>query len=136
MAVEMRLVRIVISEISDGQFVYLREVDGAREFAMVIGLFEASRIDLRVRNERPPRPLTHDLIVNIVESLGAELDSVIIHELKEGTYYAKLRVKRDGEIIDIDSRPSDAIATAVCSDPPLPIFVEEDVIDESMQQTE
>ena len=64
-----------------------------------------------------PRPLTHDLLVNIVEALGAELDSVVISELRDHTYFAKLRVRQDGEMIEIDSRPSDAIAVAVTCDP-------------------
>jgi hypothetical protein len=72
------------------------------------------------------------LLVNVVESLGAELDSVVINELREHTYFAKLRVKQDGELIEIDSRPSDAIAVAVTCDPPLPIYVAEEVIEDAI----
>ena len=132
MPVRMRLSRIVINEINDQQVIYLREIDGERQFPIVIGIFEASSIDRRVKKFQPPRPLTHDLIVQVAESLGAELDSVVIDELRERTYFAKLRLKQDGEIIEVDSRPSDAIAVAVTCDPPLPIYVAEEVLDEAI----
>ena len=87
-------------------------------------------IDRKVKRQQAPRPLTHDLIVNVVDALGGELDSVVISELREHTYYAKLRVRMDGELIEIDARPSDAIAVAVTCDPPLPIYVAEDVLND------
>ena len=131
MPVAMELSRIIISEINEQQVIYLKEVDGERQFPILIGIFEATSIDRRVKKGyQPPRPLTHDLIVTIVSEMGGELDSVIITELKEHTYFAKLRIKKEGELIEIDSRPSDAIAIAVTCDPPLPIYVEEDVLDE------
>ena len=75
--------------------------------------------------------MTHDLIVAIAEQLGAEFDSVVINELREHTYFAKLRLKKDGEIIEVDARPSDAIAIAVTFSPHLPIYVSEEVLDEA-----
>ena len=130
MPVQMCLSRIIISEINDQQVVYLKEVDGERMFPILIGIFEATSIDRRVKDHQSPRPLTHDLLVNSVEALGAELDSVVISELRDHTYYAKLRVRHEGELIEIDSRPSDAIAVAVTCDPQLPIYVSEDVLDD------
>lgn len=130
MPVQMQLARIIISEISEQQFIYLKEMDGERQFPIVIGIFEASSIDRRVKHVNSPRPLTHDLVVNVVEALGGELDSVVISELKEHIYYARLRIKRDGELIEVDCRPSDAIAVAVSCNPHLPIFVAEDVLEE------
>lgn len=130
MPVLMKLSRIIISEINDQQVIYLKEVDGNRQFPILIGIFEATSIDRRVKAFRPPRPLTHDLIVSVVEALGGELDSVIINELREHTYYARLRIRKDGELIEVDSRPSDAIAVAVTCDPPLPIYVAEEVLEE------
>jgi len=130
MPVQMCLSRIIISEINDQQVIYLKEVDGERMFPILIGIFEATSIDRRVKDHQSPRPLTHDLLVNLVEALGAELDSVVISELREHTYYAKLRVRHEGELIEIDSRPSDAIAVAVTCDPQLPIYVAEDVLDD------
>ena len=132
MPIEMRLARIIISEINENQFVFLREVDGDRQFPIVIGIFEATSIDRRVKDIPRPRPLTHDLLVNAVEQMGGELDSVLIRELREHTYFADLRIKLDGDIIRIDARPSDAIAVAMTCEPPLPIFVEEEVIEEAM----
>ncbi len=132
MPVQMQLARIIISEISDNQVIYLQETDGDRQFPILIGIFEATSIDRRVKEDyKPPRPLTHDLIVSVAEQLGAEFDSVVISELREHTYYAKLRLKKDGELIEIDARPSDAIAVAVTFDPHLPIYVAEDVLDEA-----
>lgn len=133
--VQMQLSRIIISEIHEQQVIYLKEVGGSRQFPIMIGIFEATSIDRRVKNVQAPRPLTHDLIVNVVEEMGGELDSVVITELKEHTYYARLRIKKDGELIEIDSRPSDAIAVAVTCDPPLPIYVSEDVLEDASQQT-
>jgi hypothetical protein len=135
MPIEMQLSRIIISEIHDQQIIYLREVEGNRQFPIVIGIFEATSIDRRVKGCKTPRPLTHDLIVNVVEQLNGELDSVIISGLREGTYYAVLRVRRDGELVEIDSRPSDAIAVAVTCDPPLPIYVNEEVLEEALSES-
>lgn len=130
MPVHMELSRIIISEINDQQVIYLKEVDGERTFPILIGIFEATSIDRRVKQYHSPRPLTHDLLVNLVENLGAELQDVMISELKEHTYFAKLRVRHEGELIEIDARPSDAIAVAVTCDPPLPIYVSEDVLND------
>jgi bifunctional DNase/RNase len=130
MPVSMQLSRIIISEINDQQVIYLKEIDGDRQFPILIGIFEATSIDRRVKNYQSPRPLTHDLLVGVVESLGAELDSVLISELREHTYFAQLRVKQNGELIEIDARPSDAIAVAVTCDPPLPIYVAEEVLED------
>lgn len=132
MPVQVQLSRIIISEINDQQAIFLKEVDGDRQFPIMIGIFEATSIDRRVRGKRAPRPLTHDLLVSVIESLGADLDSVVISDLREHTYYAKLRIIQDGEMLELDSRPSDAIAVAVTCDPPLPIYVAEDVLEELM----
>lgn len=126
--VHMELTRIIIHESNEQQIIYLREVDGERTFPIVIGYFEATSIDRRIRGQSTPRPLTHDLLANMIELLGGELQDIYISELREHTYFAKLRVKHEGEIIEIDSRPSDAIAVAVTVD--VPIFVSEEVLDE------
>jgi uncharacterized protein len=130
MPVQMELSRIIISEINDNQVIYLKEVDGQRQFPILIGFFEASSIDRRVKSIPSPRPLTHDLIVNVIEQLGAELQDVVISELREHTYFAKLRVRFQGELAEIDARPSDAIAVAVTCQPPLPIYVNEEVLND------
>jgi bifunctional DNase/RNase len=128
--IPMQLSRIIISEISDNQVIYLKEIEGERQFPILIGIFEATSIDRRVKNgARPPRPLTHDLVVQVAEALGGELESVVISDLKEQTYFAHIRIKRGEEFFEIDCRPSDAIAIAVTFQPPLPIYVAEEVLD-------
>ncbi len=135
MPVEMRLNRIIISEINENQIVFLKEVEGDRQLPILIGIFEATSIDRRVKEIPRPRPLTHDLLVGIVDTMGAELDSVLISDLRDHTYYANLRLKYEGELIDIDARPSDAIAVAVTCNPPLPIYVNEQVLEEAISSS-
>ena len=125
----MELTRIIITEHAEQQnVIYLKEVDGDRMFPIMIGVYEATSIDRRVRGQASQRPLTHDLLANTIDMLGGELQDIYINELRDHTYYAKLRIKHDGEIIEVDSRPSDAIAVAVTVD--VPIFVSEEIIDE------
>src|SRR5690242_5911029 len=95
--VQMELKRIIISDIHDQQVIMLREIDGERSFPIVIGIFEAASINRRVKGEPSPRPLTHDLVANTIEMLGAELQDILISELVDHTYYAKLRIRKDGE---------------------------------------
>ena len=125
MLVQMELQRIIISDIRDHQVVFLHEVDGERTFPILIGIFEATSIDRRIKGEIPPRPLTHGLLRNVVEEMGGEVQDVVINSLQEHTYYALIRIRKDGELIQVDSRPSDAIALAVQYTPPLPIYVED-----------
>lgn len=128
MLIKMELARIIISEINDQQVVYLNEVDGDRNFPILIGIFEATSIDRRVQGHVPPRPLTHDLLKNVIEEMGGEAQDIVITNLVDHTYYAVIRIQHDGELIEVDSRPSDAIALAAHYDPPLPILVDEDVL--------
>jgi bifunctional DNase/RNase len=126
--VQMELKRIIINEVHDQQVIQLRENDGDRNFPIVIGIFEATSIDRRVKNMPSPRPLTHDLVASVIEHLSGELQDVVISELREHTYYAKLRIRQEGELIEVDCRPSDAIAIAVTAK--VPIFVAEEVLSE------
>ena len=132
MPVQMELKRIIISDVHEQQIVVLREVGGERSFPIVIGVFEATSIDRRVKNIVPPRPLTHDLIVNVIEMFGGELQDIVISELQEHTYFAKLRIRKDGELTEIDCRPSDAIAVAVTAR--VPIWVNEEVLSETTEE--
>jgi bifunctional DNase/RNase len=134
MPIQMELRRIIISELDDHQIVILKEVDGDRNFPIVIGIFEATSIDRRVRGLPSPRPLTHDLIIAVVEQMGGEIQDIIISDLKEHTYFAKLRVRKEGELTEVDCRPSDAIAVAVASR--VPIYVNEDVLGEALEDEE
>lgn len=129
MLIEMQLSRIIISEISESQMIFLREVGGTREFPILIGIFEATSIDRRVKPDfQISRPLTHDLIVHLAETLGASIESVTIRDLQDKTYYASLQVVRDDQTFELDARPSDAIAVAMVHQPPLPIYVAEHVL--------
>ena len=134
MPVSMELSRIIISEIQDHQVIFLKEVEGERTFPILIGMFEAMSIDRRVKQIDAPRPLTHDLIVQAIDALGGDLQDVVISELKDHTYFAQLRVRQEGELVEVDARPSDAIAVAVTCDPPLPIYVAEDVLNDVMRE--
>lgn len=128
MPVQMELRRIIISEVHEQQVIVLREVEGERSFPIVIGVFEATSIERRVKGMPSPRPLTHDLLANVIENLGGELQDVFVSDLRDHTYYAKLRIRQEGELIEVDSRPSDAIALAVAAR--VPIYVSEEVIEE------
>ncbi len=105
----------------------LKEVDGNRRLPIIIGAFEAQAIALEMEKVIPPRPMTHDLLKSLIDSFGAFLTEVLINELKEGTFYAKLLFEDMG--LEIDARPSDAIALAVrCN---TPIYVSEDILEET-----
>ncbi len=132
MQVLMELKRIVINEVQDHQIVMLKEVEGERRFSIIIGIFEATSIDRRVKGMPAPRPLTHDLVAEVIENLGGELRDIYINELKEHTYYAKLRIRMNGEMVEVDCRPSDAIALAVTAK--VPIYVADEVLDEVGEQ--
>ena len=97
MPVQMELRRIIISEVDEHQVIVLKEVEGERSFPIVIGIFEATSIDRRVRGMQSPRPLTHDLIASVIEQLGGEVQDVVISDLEEHTYFARLRVRREGD---------------------------------------
>lgn len=124
----MQLKRIIMSQVNENQYIVLKEVDGDRSFSIVIGLFEANSINRRVQQLPSPRPLTHDLIVSVVDNMGGDVHDIVINELRDHTYFAQLRIMYEGELIEIDCRPSDAIALAVTAK--VPIYVAEDVLDE------
>ncbi|MFH1419004.1 MAG: bifunctional nuclease family protein [Planctomycetota bacterium] len=131
MEVRVDLARIVIQDTSDQQIIFLREHDGEREFPIVIGDAEALAIDRRLKGYKRARPMTHDLMSDLIQALGAELEKIVVNDLKNHTFYAKLVLRSRGEIIEIDSRPSDAIALGVASD--TAIFVNEHVLREVCQ---
>jgi hypothetical protein len=129
MEVRMDLARIVIQDASDQQIIFLRERNGEREFPIVIGDSEALAIDRRLKGYKRARPMTHDLMSDIIQKLGAELEKIVVSDLKNHTFYAKLVLRcRDGEVVEIDSRPSDAIALGVAGE--TAIFVSEHVLRE------
>lgn len=118
----------VSSSVSGGGFaLLLKEVDGERRLPIIIGHFEAQAIAFELEGLKPPRPLTHELIKTILESLNYSIDSVVINELRDSTFFAKIKLDTD-EIDEIDARPSDAIALALKFS--APIYVAKDVMDE------
>ncbi|HEX8878236.1 MAG TPA: bifunctional nuclease family protein [Phycisphaerales bacterium] len=135
MAVRMELSRILIRELTDMQLIELREVaddaaraDRVRSFPIVIGLPEAMAIERRLKGIQIKRPQTHDLLANVISTMGGELQSITINDLSEHTFFATLDVKmNDGSVQRIDSRPSDAIAIGVAEN--VPIYVEEHVLE-------
>ncbi len=126
--VECELARIIINDNADQQYIFLREKSGERTFPIVISVFEAFAIDRFVKDQRPPRPLTHELLFSILQQTGVAIERTEVTKLEDSTFYANLVLKRGDEKFDVDARPSDAIALAVRSG--APIFVHEDVIDE------
>ncbi len=128
--VEMRLQSLKINDTGDRQYIALAEVDGDREMTIVIGYSEVQAIDRFVKEVRPPRPMTHELVSNLIEASGAKVERVDVTELRGGTFYAMIRlVRADGTIAEVDARPSDAIAVATALK--APVFVAEDVLNES-----
>lgn len=125
--IPMHLSRILIREMTDMQVIELTENGGTRGFPIVIGLPEAFAIDRRIKGQPITRPQTHDLLAEVIRALGGKLQEIRIHDLEEGTFFAKLIVDRGGETVEIDSRPSDAIALGVGDG--VPILVEEAVLD-------
>ena len=130
MPVLMELSRLVVSDLTDQQAMYLREVGGTRMFPILIGQFEAQAINRQLLEEEPFRPMTHALLKNVITALGGVVEEVMITEMKEHTYFAVLKVRIGDSVHGIDCRPSDAIAMAVHYSPALPIYVAEQVLHE------
>lgn len=128
MAIQVELKRIIITETSNEQVIYLKEVEGERSFPIVIGSTEALAIDRRLKGMTTPRPQTHDLLSDVIEQLEGKLERILITDLQEHTFFARLVIRHGGKTVEIDSRPSDAIALGVANN--VPIFVAEHVLDE------
>ena len=126
--VEVELSRIMITQTSDHQVIWLREKGGKRSFPILIGIFEALAIHRKIKEEDTIRPMTHDLLANVIAALHFRLSRVIVTSLRENTFFAKLVLGSNGTEVEIDSRPSDAIALAVRLE--APIFVAEEVLQE------
>lgn len=129
MSVQMELHRIIISETQEQQIIVLREVSGERSFPIVIGTREAEAIDKRLKGIPTARPLTHDLLSTVIDRLGATVTRIEINNLQDHTYFAKLHLRQGDKSVEIDCRPSDAIALGVAKS--VPIFVAEHVLDEA-----
>jgi len=131
MDVRMELSRILITELGDEQVIFLKEKDGPRTFPILIGINEALAIDRRIKGVTPPRPMTHDLLAGVIRAMGGVLEKIVIRDLKEHTFFAALHIRTDGKVVEIDSRPSDAIALGAAMD--TPIYVASRVLDEVLK---
>ncbi|MFT5169695.1 MAG: bifunctional DNase/RNase, partial [Candidatus Omnitrophota bacterium] len=124
---EVELSKIIIDEKRQDQIIVLKEKESDRQFPIVIGFLEASSIKMKLADFQPPRPLTHDLLTDVINALGAELEHVIIDQMDKSTFHAKLVLRSvDDDKVVVDARPSDGIALAVRTG--AGIFVDEDVI--------
>ena len=126
--VEVVIDSIRISLISQHRIVMLRDVDGERQLAIWIGPCEAESITLELQDTEIARPLTHDLLKNVIETMNGKISHILINSLQDQVFYARLYVDIGGKLVDVDCRPSDAIAVAVRAK--VPVFIEEDVMEE------
>ena len=125
--IEMSVESIRVSMMNYQRVVILKEKDSERYLPIWIGPAEADAIAIKLQGVSPPRPLTHDLMESVIEILGASIDSVVVNDLQNDTFFAKLILGVNGEPIELDSRPSDAMALAIRTN--APIFINEDVLD-------
>jgi bifunctional DNase/RNase len=134
MLIEMKVKNLAFDLSKSGAMVFLEEINGKRVLPIWIGIFEANAIALELRKISTARPMTHDLILNIIKGLEAEATKVVVTELKDNTFYAIIHINlREGEV-EIDSRPSDAIAVALRVG--TPIYVAEEVINQAGRSEE
>lgn len=127
--IEVTVYSVLVSLLTRHRVVLLKEKEGDRYLPIWIGTNEADAIAMRLQGTRVSRPLTHDLLVNVINELGAEIQYVVVNELKNNTFYARIAVVSDGREYSIDSRSSDAIAVAVRAE--VPIYADESVLDQA-----
>ena len=132
MELEMKIKGLMIDPITNMPIIILRDPSSSAVLPIWVGIFEANAIALQIEKIITPRPMTHDLLKSMLVNMHATVEKVVITDLKENTFYALIFLNFDGKVVPIDSRPSDAIAVAVTCDPPLPIYVSEDVLNDVM----
>ena len=126
---EMVIYGVSFDLVGKQPIVLLKTADGNRFLPIWIGHPEAAAILMKLQSQAPPRPMTHDLVTDLLEQLGAQVIRITVTELRENTFYAQITVQADGQEIEVDSRPSDAIALAIRAE--APIFAADRVIEES-----
>jgi uncharacterized protein len=127
MQIEMTIKGLMVDPITNSPIVILRDKEGQRVLPIWVGIFEANAIALQIENISTPRPMTHDLLRNVIQDLKASVQKVVVCDLQENTFYALIYLLLDGDTVAIDARPSDAIALALRTR--APIFVEDTVLD-------
>ena len=123
----MTIKGLMVDPITNMPIVILRDEDGQRVLPIWVGIFEANAIALQIENIATPRPMTHDLLRNVIEDLEAAVEKIVVCDLRDNTFYALVHLRVNGEVVSVDARPSDAIALALRVR--APIFVEDTVID-------
>lgn len=126
MELEMKIRGLMMDPVTQTPIVILKDVSGGTILPIWVGMYEANAIALEIEKVSTPRPMTHDLIKTLISGLQADVRKVVVSELRDDTFYAMIWLEKDGEMISVDSRPSDALAIALRTD--CPIFVEEQVI--------
>ncbi len=129
MEIEVKIRGLMMDPVTNMPIVILKDANGDSILPIWVGVYEANAIALEIEKVQTPRPMTHDLMKNVLVGLQAQVRKVVVTELKEDTFYALIWLERNGSTITIDSRPSDALALALRTD--APIFVEEDVLKSS-----
>ena len=124
--VEMRIRGLMMDPVTNMPIVVLKDIEGDSVLPIWVGVYEANAIALEIEKVTTPRPMTHDLLKNMLTGFGASVNKVVVTELKDDTFYAVIWAERDGQTISIDSRPSDALALALRVD--CPIFVDDEVL--------
>ena len=127
MQIEMSIKGLMVDPITNMPIVILRDKEGQKVLPIWVGIFEANAIALQIENISTPRPMTHDLLRNVIEDLKASVQKIVVCDLQENTFYALIYLSLNGDTVAIDARPSDAIALALRTR--APIFVEDTVID-------
>jgi uncharacterized protein len=127
MQIEMTIKGLMVDPVTNMPIVILRDKEGQKVLPIWVGIFEANAIALQIENVSTPRPMTHDLLRNVIRDLKASVQKIVVCDLQDNTFYALIYLLLDGETVAIDARPSDAIALALRTR--APIFVEESVID-------
>src|SRR2546430_15461813 len=127
MQIEMSIKGLMVDPISNMPIVILRDKEGSKTLPIWVGMFEANAIALQIENISTPRPMTHDLLRNVIHDLNASVEKIVVCDLQENTFYALIYLALNGGTVAIDARPSDAIALALRTR--APIFVEDTVID-------
>jgi len=129
MEVEMRIRGLMMDPVTNMPIVILKDVNGGSVLPIWVGIYEANAIALEIEKVTTPRPMTHDLIKNLLMGLETRVHKVVVNELRDDTFYAVIWLEREGQVISIDSRPSDALALALRVD--CPIYVEDEVLKNS-----
>ena len=133
MEVEMKIRGLMMDPVTNMPIVVLKDVGSEAVLPIWVGVYEANAIALEIEKVTTPRPMTHDLIKNLLLGLDTHVHKVVVSELREDTFFAVIWMERNGQVISIDSRPSDALALALRLD--CPIYVEEEVLKHSKQAT-